>query len=370
MPERMGTLRVPDPRCWSTESGGNTLLTLASQAREPAVLARLSDELHACLEQGADQAIFAALRLAPSAAAYRHLWQQACAAAARPRCGEAAVGVRIFALPVVLVAAARQKIALAGILAGIAEIRAVLETHGALGATRNFGLGNALVSLSMLERITPSEVWRWSRDFTAAMALRDIAAETIGIAPGRERVEVRFLVGAGIASCATPSFAETAAAIGSWGMPLTRLLAQQLAQPGVELLPLPRPPLAILEATHAGRCAQLELAFSLFVSNTVRQFRATVGEPTVVLAAHRDEAGAAELRVSMSSALDDTLLEGFRWPLHPLDDFDRVVESVVGLLRDCHLGDIRAVESVLAGGVPPQRALFFRGRDLERCALR
>jgi len=149
-------------------------------------------------------------------------------------------------------------------------------------------------------------------------------------------------------------------------MPLTRALARQLAQPGLDLLPLPRPPTAILKAAHAGRCAQLELAFSLFVSNTVRQFRSAVGDPAVILSAHQGEAGAAEIRISMSSAFDDTLLEGFRWPLHPLDEIGQVVSNITDLLRECRIGDVRAVEPVCFDDKAPDRPLFIRVADYDR----
>jgi len=365
-----GISQLPDPRCWNELTSGNPLLrlTLASQSGDAAARRRLSDELQACIRQGGDDAIFAALRLTPSAAIYRHLWEQAGAAADRPRSGAGSVVARLFAIPVVLVTGAKSRITLPGIVPDIGEISALLETHGAVGATRNFGLNNALSSLQTLERITPSQVHRWSDDFTASGMPREIGAEAIEVAPGREQVQLRFLIGAGIAPRAAPSFLETAANIGAWGMPLTRLLAKQLAQPGLDLLPVPRPLTAILGAAHAGRCAQLELAFNLFVSNTVRQFRSAVGDPTVVLTAHQGEAGTAEIRISMSSALDDTLLEGFRWPLHPLDDLGQIVESITGLLRECRIGDVQAVESVFFDDESSERPLFLRIADFERLA--
>ena len=169
----------------------------------------------------------------------------------------------------------------------------------------------------------------------------------IVVEPGREQVHLRFLVGAGITPLAAPSFLDAAADIGAWGMPLTRVLARQLAQPALDLLPVPRPPISILKAAHAGRCAQLELASNLFVSNAVRRFRAIVGDPTVVMSTHRMEGGAAEIRISMSSVFDDTLLEGFRWPLHPLDDLERIVATLSELLHDCRVNDVRVVDVVL-----------------------
>jgi hypothetical protein len=159
-------------------------------------------------------------------------------------------------------------------------------------------------------------------------------------------VHLRFLVGAGAIPAHALSLAETAAGIGSWGMPLTRALTRQLAQPGLDLLPIPRPPDTVLRAAHSGRRAQIELAFNLFVSNTVREFRASVGDPDVVVSAHHLDAGGAELRVSFSSTIEEGRLEGFRWPLHPLDDVDSIGAEIRMLLEDCRLKCVHWVDTV------------------------
>ena len=148
-------------------------------------------------------------------------------------------------------------------------------------------------------------------------------------------------------------------------MPLTKLLAQQLAQPGLELLPIPRPPVALYLASDAGRAAQIELAFSLFLSNAVRQFRMAVGDPAVVLSAHRMEAGSAELRISRSSVFDESLLEGFRWPLYPPDDLFEIINKINNLVRECRLGDARALATVSAD-LNARGGRFLSVRDVEQ----
>ncbi len=265
-----------------------------------------------------------------------------------------------------LVVGAKSRAELSGVIPDIAEITGLLEEHGAIGVTRNFGLSNALGSLQALESITPSQVYAWSHDFMLSGAPRAIAADPVVVAPGREQAHLRFLVGAGIGAAALPSFVETASQIGKWGVPLTQLLSRQMAQPGVELLALPRPPAPLLKAAHAGRCAQLELAFSLFVSNTARTIRSTRGDPTVIVSAHCDLAGMSELRISMSTVFDDTVLEGFRWPLHPLDEFRHIVGSISELLEECRISDIRLVGAIMTDGELTGRSPFIRVADFER----
>ena len=174
-------------------------------------------------------------------------------------------------------------------------------------------------------------------------------------------MHLRFLVGAGITPASEPSLVETAANIGTWGMTATRALAAQLSQPGVEVLPIPRPPLALLKAAHAGRFAQLDTAFGLFASNALRRFRTTAGDPVVTIAAHDD----AEIRVGVSSPFDAALREGFRWPLHPLDEMARITELMAELLAECRVTDVRYAAAVLPALNAQGQLWFATPCDLE-----
>lgn len=360
--------QLPDPRRWPASRADHPLLqlALADQAGDPAARHQLQHELQHCIEQGRDGEITGALRAAPTAAVYACLWQRVCAAADPRQDDDGAIVARLFAIPVVLVAGTKNRAVIPGVIPDIAAVTALLDKHGAIGATRNFGLSNAAAALHTVERITPGQTYRWAHDFLRTGAPCDIAADPIAVAPGREQVHLRFLVGAGIGAAGAPSFVETASHIGTWGVPLTQLLSRQLAQPGVELLALPRPPAPLLKAAHAGRSAQLELAYSLFVSNAARSIRSTSGDPTVIVSAHCDAAGMAELRVSMSTVLDDTVLEGFRWPLHPLDEFERIAGSITALLEECRIGDVRLIGSIVADDESSGRSPFIRAADFDR----
>jgi hypothetical protein len=100
----------------------------------------------------------------------------------------------------------------------------------------------------------------------------------------------------------------------------------------------------------------------LFASNAIRAIRAAVGEPTAVISAHRapDAPGGGELRLSLSSAFAPRDAEGFRCPLHPLDQPGDVAAMLVDLLRDCRVADVRVLAGVHPDRVPGtgQRLLF------------
>lgn len=352
-------IRFPDPRDFAPGAAGNRLLHLAGNPQREQ---ELSDALRSLLEARADDEIREALRLAPGRDAYLRLWHALCAAVdERPAAADELV-TRVFALPCVIVCRARRKAVIPGVLPDIGAITGALEKHGAFGPSRNVGLANALCSFECLEGLAPSTIHHWTHA-TSGGAPREIAPQDI-VLRGGEEVHLRFLAGAGIAPAHAPSVVETAANIAAWGLPLTRALAAQLAIPGVELLPVPRAPVSLLKAAYAGRRAQLELAFNLFLSNAARRFRTAVGDPVAVITAHDD----GEIRVSLSSLLDDTLREFYRWPLHPLDDLDGILGSIVGLLEDCRIGDVRVIAEVMPdldrNGLP----LVLKARDADQSA--
>ena len=340
-------MQIPDPRIWREPPADSRLhaLATASLAGNTAARAELRLSLDALFDAGDDDALGAMLRDAPSAACYRHVRDIMALLINKPARGETVIA-RLFAIPLVLVSGAKSRAVVSGALPDVAAVSALLEKHGALGASRNFGLGNALCTIETLENLSPCALRQWAAELRHEESQRGLVGSAIEVAPGREQVLLRFLVGASVAPAFSPSITETAANIGAWGMPLTKLLATQLAQPGLDLLPIPRPPAPLYLAADVGRAAQIELSFSLFLSNSLRQFRMAVGDPTAIISAHRLDDGAAELRVSLSSAFDESLLEGFRWPLYPSDDISEIINKINNLLNECKVGDVREVGTI------------------------
>ena len=254
---------------------------------------------------------------------------------------------RVFAIPVVFVAGGRPGVGVPGLVPDVAAISALLRQHGALGQTENFELAATLVTADALEALRPSVLYRWTRSIgepeasTRAFEGVDIVVDAV-----EEQAHLRFLVGAGIASAQGLSFVESASRIGAWGMPVTRALAAQLGQDGLSLLPLPRPPKSLAVAAPAGRFALEETRLHLFVSSVLRKLRASVGEPVAVLSVH----AGGEVRIGLSSPFDATVLHGFRWHLGAFDDLGEVAHSILSLLRDCRILDVRVVP-----GLQPDR---------------
>ena len=359
-------MTLPDPRLWRTPPADSRLhrMAIASLAGDVSARATLRLELDALLDNAADADVQMLLRDAPSADCYRHLQQMLAKLINKPERGEAVIA-RLFAIPLVMVAGTKKQTLLPDALPNIAAVTALLEQHGVLGAGRNFGLGNALCSMETLDCLPPSLLRQWAAQLRTGAAPLELAGSAIAVAPGREQVYLRFLAGATVVPAHVPSVMETGSNVGAWGMPLTQLLAQQLAQPGLEILPIPRAPVALYLASDAGRAAQIELAFSLFLSNAVRQFRMAVGDPSAVLSAHRSDEGSPEIRVSLSSAFDESMLEGFRWPLYPSDDISEIVNKINNLLIECRISDVQFMPSV-GSDLNSRGGRFLSARDAQQ----
>lgn len=346
---------LSDPRTFGVERRDDPLVRLAAAvaaggSERPQAERRLRAAVRERLEQEAEAEIHAALAAVSNAACYRALWDALVAVVEAPGPDGGDITAQAFALPLVLVAASTQRVVLPAVLDGIEELVALFERQHALGQTRNFGLSNALAELAAFERLPALQAYEAARSLDTRQIRGAFPPAPVVVETGREQAHLRFLVGAGIAPSHAPDFTETAANIGAWGGACSRWLGARLTTPGSQLLVLPRPPCALLRAGHVGRTAQLDVALHLFVSAAVRRFRQTVGDPVAILSVHDDW----ELRVSLSSPFADDLIEGYRWPLHPLDDLDQIARQIAALLEQVRIGDVRTVRGILpalrAGG--------------------
>ena len=348
--EAVGRARrlIADPRRYGT---GDASSALSSLAEDDGHRSELTAALRGLAAAQRDAEIDGVLAAAPSQASYRRVWQALCAAVEHPPSDEG-VGVRVFAIPWAIVCTANAAATLPGVLPDVDGLARVLEAGGVFGGSRNLGLSNALVSVEALERLRPSEVLRIS----SAPELRDMAPAPVQVVRGIEEVHVRFVLGAAIAPAHAPDVVETGANVGRWGTPALRAMAAQLAVVGVQILPMPRPPAGLMSAAWHGRRAGIETAFNLFVSNTVRRFRSSVGDPHVTLSSH----AGGEIRITLHTPFDDALVEGFRWPLHPADDLAEIERTITSMLWECRLAEPHLAPGVLPDHTPTGAILFPR----------
>ena len=358
---------VPDPRVFAPSGDARhaPLLSLAAASLAAPTAAR-ADELDrelvvvlaGLLRDDAGTQLSELFAAAPTVAVARQLRRrliEAWAEASREDSGER-VAATLFALPVIIVAggvAGGELAPLASILTEPDRIAQLLRDHGALGGNQNFALSDALPAADAIELAKLPGLLRWQqRALAGALEARDLQPVPIAAQPGQESVHLRFLMGT--AFSAPGAGLLTRSDKGGWSMPLAQELSRQLVRPDVTVLALPRAPAVPPVALAQGRSAQREVGAQLFASNAIRRLRASVGEPSAVISAHRcaSAPGGGELRLSLSSVFDPRQAEGFRCPLYPGETAGEVVTMLGDLLHDCRVTDVRVLEGIHADRDP------------------
>ncbi len=254
------------------------------------------------------------------------------------------VAATLFALPVVIVVGANagpDVAPLSGVLGEPDRVAQLLRDHGALGGNQNFALANVLAAADEIDLAQLPGLLRWQqRALAGTFESRDLQPAPITAQVGQESVHLRFMLGAAFAAPGIDLLARNDT--GGWAMPLAQELARQLARPDVTVLALPRAPAVPPAALAHGRSAQREVSAQLFASNAIRRLRASVGEPSAVISAHRcaGAPGGGELRLSLSSVFDPRQAEGFRCPLFPGETVGEVAAMLGDLLHDCRVTDV------------------------------
>ncbi|MFO1284909.1 MAG: hypothetical protein U1F51_21055 [Burkholderiales bacterium] len=345
----------PDPSAATPEARELFALAEASLGAPTGEIAQAIDadieaRLAAWFDAADGQSLARSLASSPGAAVYRHLWRACAALAGRPAPG--GLPVWLFALPIVIVAAADDggERTLDAVLDDPSAAAKLLRDHDALGGCRQFGLGDALVATEAIDLARLPALLHEAAAFAERGAVRpiDLPPAPITTAKGHETAHLRFLVGSAIGGAAPASASPGA----GWGAPLSRALSRAIARPGATVTALPRSPASLPVAIAAGRSARREVAAMLFASQAIRKLRSAVGEPVAIVSAHRCDSApmGGELRLSLSSALAPKEAEGFRCPLDPLDRVADVATMLVDLLRDCRIGDVRTL-----AGIHPDR---------------
>ena len=354
--------QLVDPRVFPKQaSGDHARLIALAQASLTAPGAIRSAEIDRALVAELAQllrsdgaALADLLAHATSADVARHLWRRLIDAwsQASSHGHDRSIAATFFALPIVIVVGkessklADAALQIDGIVGDIDRVGAILREHHALGGSETFALANGLIAADAIDVPRLPALLEWQANALEHGSLVDLPPAPIALRAGQEGVHLRFLCGTAFAATGIDLRSDATAA--AWGMPLAHELARQLGNPGLSVLALPRPPQFPPAALQQGRWAQREIGAQLFASNAIRRLRASVGEPSAVLSAHRcaSAPGGGELRLSLSSPFEPKAAEGFRCPLFNGERVGDVVTMLVDLLRDCRVIDVHVVSGV------------------------
>ncbi|HEX3632809.1 MAG TPA: hypothetical protein VHZ01_09910 [Casimicrobiaceae bacterium] len=362
---RQSVMDIDDPRLFATQAdGAQTPLFEMAEASLAASSVSRADEIDRALVTALAQRLIAGegsfvadlLAAAPSAPVVRHLWRRAIDAwrAASRADDDEGLTATLFAIPLVLVAAGKDGDGeIAGVLGDTQRIAAILREHRALGGSETFALAPPLVASDAFDLPRLPQLLAWQRQAAdGGVDHLDLHPTPIASKLGQEGVHLRFLAGVALAAPHADLLREGETAAGA--MALAQELARQLAGPGYSVLALPRAAQSPLAALQQGRAAQRDIGAQLFASNAIRRLRASVGEPSAVISAHRcaGAPGGGELRLSLSSAFDPSRAEGFRCPLFAGDRASEVARMLADLMRDCRVTDVQTLPGVHADRDP------------------
>lgn len=260
--------------------------------------------------------------------------------------GEFWLIARVFLMPLLFVTAGNAPASVSGIVPDAGDLQRLLKESGALGPIENFGLGSALGSHVSASNVDPERLYQSSRALSEGNAALDLLhPEDIEVTSAGEQVHLRYLTGAAVSASNAPTFLETAGTVGRWGMRVSQALTRQLAEPGLQLLVLPRAPMRWYAALTEGGFALEELRFNLFLSTALRELRASTGEPEVMISAPPGDL----IHIEIASQFDDMQRYSHAWHLARTDTVERVEESIVGLLRDCRAERVSFASARRAG---------------------
>jgi hypothetical protein len=377
--DSMPASELADPRAWASPRapGDAGVLHEAAAAAIAAPTAREADAfdasaralLSAAIARRDGVALAQWLGAAPSAAVARHLRRLL---SDIERDGGDAAGLRttLFALPLIVVAALTEgegTVTLDGVLGHAQALAGMLRDARAFAGCETLALGNAVVGADAIDiRALPTLLARALLPESApgVATVLDLPPAPMELHGATERVFLRFVVGAVLTPPGVDPLGDTR--IGQWGSAMSRALTDVWRVPGVSLLALPRPPQRLVQAVQAGRSAQREVSAQIFASNAIRALRASYGEPTAFVSAHRraDAEGGGELRVSLSSPFAPKTAEGFRCPIYAYETVAEVGATLEALLVDCRVTDVRFLAGVHADVDPVTGGrLFFKDAD-------
>lgn len=255
-----------------------------------------------------------------------------------------ALAARVFLMPVLVVTAGAFPAVVPGAVAETGEIVQTMRAAGALGPVESFALSGALGAGEEAAGKSPAALHRFVRAGAAEGGVELLHPAPVEIDSADERVHIRFLAGMSVTAGHAPTFLETAGGVGRWGMTMARLLARQLTPTGVSLLAIPRAPMSWYCAVAEGTFAREEASFNLFATSAIRQIRSSTGDPFAVVSSCSD----GTIRIDLRSPFDEMEARSHVWVLDVHHDLDRVERSIVDLLKECRLDDVRLSPEIAA----------------------
>lgn len=340
---------LPDTRPYPTDTVKNELLLYAAQIANPSSGAQLKlaqEHLHTQilgqLQQHHTLGLSVALNMAPDAQIYTVLMDFLDTIL----CAQNEDQAQWFAMPIVLVAGAKQAIELTT-RTPVAALCAILERYPTLRALCRAQWLPQLLRAEDFAQIKAQQWFDAKKSFIAAQDFAFNLPVTSLSIPPEQSVHVVYALGYGdvnLKNLLGKNVSEAA-------LPLMQMWQEHLVHDDLTLFTNPltinSPLAALADANHM----RLRMALDVFSANVIRDIRLQNQEVAVIMAAQ--EGG--KLLFGFN-ALDNTLSmhHVFTWNLSPRENIALVQQDFVNLMIDCQVQNIRILREpiALAGKLP------------------
>lgn len=231
----------------------------------------------------------------------------------------------VFAIPVILVAGSKKKLALPTELDSN-ELNQLIGQDERL-ATNDYYISGKLFDPTVLSKISPSQLYYWNRNIAQAKLFLPVNLELMPLNVINESVILRFLIGVNCSSDKS-IYNLDAKAFAPIAMKLMKFISTTLAKPELTLFPIPLYPIPLSNALNIAHEYRKEIAISVALSNVVKSIRSQGCDPIATLSANNN---IITINVyATNSQTNETSL----WHLSPFEDFTAIVAKLTQLLDE------------------------------------
>lgn len=351
---------LPDTRPFPTDPVKNDLLLYAAQIARPTSQAQLKlarDTLRAKIAEMFVQNHTLGLSVAMSMAADAEQYTALMDTLGSVLNAADETQVQWFALPVILVAGAKQPLQLPT-HAPTVELAACLANYP---AWRPFSRATWLPQLIRAEDFARIKAEQWfaaAQNSAQAQAFADSLPTQAALIPSDQSVHALYALGYGDADL----LAACGGSLNEAALPLMQVWQQHFSQDGLTAFANPLAPDTPLAALTAASHMRLRMALEVFAANAVRAVRLQNRPVGVVMAA----AAGGRLLFGFGAADESSIQQQvFSWPLSPRENIGLVQQDFLNLMADCQVEHIRLLHQAL----PDEAALpdYPQAQNLSGC---
>lgn len=334
---------LPDTRPYPTDPVKNDLLLYATQiahATSSAQRALAQEQLNGKIHEMLSQNFYLGLSVAMSMAADEHAYAALMDALDAVLQAKSADEVQWFALPVVVVAGAKQANVLPTATPSI-ELAACLANYPTFKPLSNATWLPNLIRADDFAAIKADKWFAAKQNIQAAQQFAQNLPQRAQNIPADQSVHVLYALAYGDAGI-LPTLGQN---LRDAALPLMQVWQENLATQGLTLFTNPLSPNTPLAALSDASHMRLRMALDVFAANAIRAIRLQSPRVGVVMAAQ--EGGKLLFGFNTTDQAFELPKLTFTWTLSPRENIGVVQQNFLNLMADCQVEHIYQLDKPL-----------------------